>query len=78
MPELTITSPTSTPESTPTVPWATLCQSRLYRRVRDFGFGLYCNSTFEHTLFFTKLSTSGLVGILTGRLHLSGAVWIIS
>jgi hypothetical protein len=31
----------STPESTPThLPWATLCQSRLYPPVRDFGFGL--------------------------------------
>jgi hypothetical protein len=35
MPDLTITSPMSTPESTPThLPWATLCQSRLYLTVR--------------------------------------------
>jgi hypothetical protein len=53
MTELTLTSPYahSSPESTPThLPWAlgnprpestlTLCQSRLYPPVRDFGFGL--------------------------------------
>ncbi len=73
MPELIITSPyvhSRIDSNTFTVPWATLCQSRLYCRVRDFGFGLYCNSTFEHTLLFTKFSTSGLVGIFIGRLHL--------
>ncbi len=31
----------STPELTPThLPWATLCQGRLYPPVRDFEFGL--------------------------------------
>ncbi len=41
MPELTITSLYAAPESTPThLPWETLCQSRLYPPVRDFGFGL--------------------------------------
>ncbi len=45
MPELTITSPYvhSSPESTPAhLPWAcnSICQSRLYPPVRDFGFGL--------------------------------------
>ncbi len=49
MPELIIPHLTSTPESTPThLPWGnpipestlTLCQSRLYPPVSDFGFGL--------------------------------------
>ncbi len=32
----------STPESTPThLPWAILCQSRLYPTVKDLGFGLW-------------------------------------
>ncbi len=43
MPELTINSPMSTPDSrvaSNTFTMGTLCQSRLYPPVRDFGFGL--------------------------------------
>ncbi len=58
MPELTITSPYVHwgQSLTPThLPWATICQGRLYPPVRDFGFGLYFQGLIRDVKMMWKL-----------------------
>ncbi len=64
MPELTITSPLSSSESTPThLPWTTVCQSRLYARV-DFMPG----STVFPVRDFFYVANNSLSTSVQGRL----------
>jgi hypothetical protein len=71
MPELTITSPfvhfRVDSQHIYHGHWGTICQSRLYPPVRDFGFGLRKRNVRKAS--FNVPSTSGIKGMSNFRIH---------